>query len=150
MSIGRNGLGLLRRVRRRANVVLVEPHTSSHELILRADAIAVISSTVGLEALLYGKPVLTLGDPFYAGYGLTLDVGSFAELRRKVPALLSFRPDAADVERFLHAAMRRCYPGRPVLVDRSDENARTLAASLDAAVRELLRARAPEPAAQSA
>jgi hypothetical protein len=138
MSIGRNGLGLLRRVRRRANVVLVDPHTSSHELIKRAHAIAVISSTVGLEALLYAKPVLTLGEPFYSGYGLTLDVASFAELRQKVPAVLAFRPDAEQIERFLHAAMRRCYPGRPVLVDRSDENARTLAASLDRATRRLV------------
>ena len=133
MSIGRNGLGLLRRVRRRANVVLVDPHTSSHELIRRARAVAVISSTVGLEALLYAKPVLTIGEPFYSGYGITLDVHSFAELRRKVPALLAFSPDREQIERFLHAAMRRCYLGKPVLVDRSDENARQLAASLDRA-----------------
>jgi hypothetical protein len=30
--------------------------------------------------------------------------------------------------------MRACYPGKPVLVDDSDANAATLAASLDAAV----------------
>jgi hypothetical protein len=143
MSIGRNGLGLLRRVRRRSNVVLVDPHTSSHDLIGGAAAVAVISSTVGLEALLYGKPVLTLGQPFYSGYGITLDIGSFAELRQKVPALLAFSPDREQTERFLHAAMRRCYPGKPVLVDRSDENARTLAASLDRATRELVPDRVP-------
>ena len=40
-----------------------------------------ISSTVGLEALLYGKPVLTLGQPFYSGYGVTVDVDSFREIR---------------------------------------------------------------------
>jgi hypothetical protein len=138
MSIGRNGIGQLRRVRRRSNVVLVDPHTSSHELIRDAAAVAVISSTVGLEALLYGKPVLTLGEPFYSGYGITLDVESFAELRQKIPALLAFSPDAEQTERFLHAAMRRCYPGKPVLVDRSDQNARTLAGSLDRATRELV------------
>ncbi len=51
-----------------------------------------ISSTVGLEALLYEKPVLTLGQPFYSGYGITLDVDSFREIRAKVPELLRFRP----------------------------------------------------------
>ena len=96
-----------------------------------------ISSTVGLEALLHEKPVLTLGQPFYSGYGVTLDVDSFTEIRDAVPALLRFAPDPERIARFLHAAMRACRPGAPVLVDRSDENARTLAASLDAAAREL-------------
>ena len=56
-----------------------------------------ISSTVGLEALLYEKPVLTLGQPFYSGYGVTLDVDSFRELRAKVPELLRFRPEPETI-----------------------------------------------------
>ena len=138
MSVGRNSLALLRRLRTRSNVRLVAPHTSSHELIRRAEAIAVISSTVGLEALLYEKPVLTLGQPFYSGYGITLDVDSFRELRAKVPELLRFRPDGETIVRFLHAAMRRCVPGAPVLVDRSRENAVRLAGSLEEAARAAL------------
>ena len=134
------------RLRTRANVRLVAPHTSSHELIRRAEAIAVISSTVGLEALLYEKPVLTLGQPFYSGYGITLDVDSFRELRAKVPELLRFRPDPETIVRFLHAAMRRCVPGAPVLVDRSDQNAVRLAGSLEEAARAALAAREPTPA----
>ncbi len=131
MSVGRNSLALLRRLRTRPNVRLVEAHTSSHELIRRAEAIAVISSTVGIEALLYDKPVLTLGEPFYSGYGVTLDVGSFAEIRAKVPELLGFRPDHERIVRFLAAAMRTTLPGAPVLVDRSDENAVALAGSIE-------------------
>ncbi len=49
MSVGRNSLALLRRLRSRPNIRLVEPHTSTHELIRGAEAVAVISSTVGLE-----------------------------------------------------------------------------------------------------
>jgi hypothetical protein len=135
MSIGRNRLALLRRVARIPNARLVAPHTSSHELMRRSDAVAVISSTVGLEALLYDKPVLTLGEPFYARYGVTVDVDSFREIRAAVPALLRFAPDHERILRFLHAAMRACYPGKPVLVDDSDANAAVLAGSLDAAVR---------------
>ena len=145
MSVGRNSLALLRRLRTRPNVRLVAPRTSSHELIRRAEAIAVISSTVGLEALLYEKPVLTLGQPFYSGYGITLDVDSFRELRAKVPELLRFRPDREKITRFLHAAMRRCVPGAPVLVDRSDENAVRLAASLEEGARAALAAREAVP-----
>ena len=138
MSVGRNSLALLRRLRSRSNVRLVPPHTSSHELIRRAEGIAVISSTVGLEALLYEKPVLTLGQPFYSGYGITLDVDSFRELRAKVPELLRFRPEPEAIVRFLHAAMRRCVPGAPVLVDRSEANAVRLAGSLEAAAKAAL------------
>jgi len=146
MSLGRNSIGLLRRLRRRPNVRLVRPYTSSHDLIRDSAAVAVISSTVGLEALLYDKPVLTLGDPFYAGYGVTVDVDSFAEITERVPELLRFRPDPERIVRFLHAAMRNCYPGAPVLVDRSEDNAIRLAGSIEAAARAALEARSPTPA----
>jgi hypothetical protein len=136
MSVGRNSLGLLRRLRRIPNARLLDPHTNSHDLMLRSEAIVVISSTVGLEALMYEKPVLTMGQPFYAGYGVTVDLDSFREIREKVPELLDFRPDRERILRFLHAGMRRCYEGSPVLVDSSDANARRLAASLDRAARE--------------
>lgn len=136
MSVGRNSISLLRRLRSRPNVRLVEPHTSTHELVRNADAVAVISSTVGLEALLYEKPVLTLGQPFYGGLGVTLDVDAFHEIREAVPALLRFRPDPERIRRFLHAAMRECLPGAPVLVDPSDENAVRLARSIDLKARQ--------------
>jgi hypothetical protein len=135
MSVGRNRLAMLRRLTRVENVRLLEPHTSSHELIERSEAIVVISSTVGLEALMYAKPVLTLGQPFYSGYGITLDVDSFREIRDRVPALLEFQPDRERIVQFMHAAMRRCHPGAPVLVDSSDANALALAKSLDSASR---------------
>jgi CDP-glycerol glycerophosphotransferase (TagB/SpsB family) len=133
MSLGRNSVALLRRLRRRSNIRLVAPRTSTHELIKQSEAVAVISSTVGLEALLYDKPVLTMGDPYYAGYGVTLDLTSFADIRERVPELLRFRPDPERIRRVLHAVMRSCYPGKPVLVDRSEENARTIADTLEQA-----------------
>jgi hypothetical protein len=135
LSIGRNPLSWLRRVASTPRVAVVPPRTSTHDLIARADGVAVISSTVGLEALLHGKPVLTLGDPFYAGYGITVDIDGLAEVDAGVEALLRFRPDGERILEFLHAAMNACRPGAPVLVDDSDGNAQALAASLDEAVR---------------
>jgi hypothetical protein len=136
-SVGQNRLELLRRLSRSENVRLVSPRTSSHDLIRNADAVAVISSTVGLEALLYEKPVLTLGRPFYSGFGVTVDIESVAELPDAVPEVLALRPAPDRIDSFLWAAMNACRPGAPVLVDDSDENARLLAGSLDAAGREL-------------
>jgi hypothetical protein len=133
MSLGRNSTALLRRLRQRPNARLVNPYTNTHDLIERSEAVAVISSTVGLEALLYDKPVLTLGQPYYGGFGVTLDIGSFAEIRDQVPALLRFRPDPERIRRFLHLCMRHCHPGQPLLVDRSEENALTVADTLEQA-----------------
>lgn len=134
LSIGRTPRELVTRLTRIPNVRLVDPYTSSHDLIERSCAVAVISSTVGLEALLYGKPVLTLGQPFYCGFGVTIDVDDFRAIEREVPRLIKWQPDEQRIRRFLGAAMRACLPGKPVLVDSSEENARTLAASLDRAV----------------
>ncbi len=133
MSIGRNKLSTLARLRRIRNARLVPARTSSHDLIAGAEAVAVISSTVGLEALLHGKPVLTIGRPFYSGFGITRDLDGSSGIREAVPALLDDQPDRELTLRFLHSARERCHPGAPVLVDRSDANAVELAASLESA-----------------
>jgi hypothetical protein len=136
LSLGRNPHGMLRKLTRIPNVRLVDPYTSSHDLIRRSEAVIVISSTVGLEALMYDKPVLTMGEPFYSGYGVTLDLSNFKHIRERVPQVLEFQPDHEQILRFLHAAMRACYPGRPVTVNQSDENAREMAESLHRAALE--------------
>ena len=133
LSHGRNTLALLRRIARTDRVHLVHPHASSHALLQASEGVVVLGSTVGLESLLYEKPVLTLGRPFYAGYGVTLDVDAAGDLHGPLARLSTFRPDPERTRRFLHAAWRSCYPGAPVLVDRSDENAARVAASLEAA-----------------
>jgi capsule polysaccharide modification protein KpsS len=133
MSIGRNPVGMLRRLSRASHIHLLDPRQSSLELAKTAAGVATISSSVGLEALLCNRSVLTLATPFYAGYGVTLDLEDLREISEKVPELLEFKPDPERTRRFLHAAMRRCWPGVPVLVDSSDENARVLAATLDRA-----------------
>ncbi len=64
-------------------------------LIDRVDAVWTITSTLGFEALVRGKPVTTLGTPFYAGWGLTRDLGN-------IPARRTARP---DLETLVHAAL---------------------------------------------
>lgn len=130
VSVGRNSIGSLRRLTRRPNVRLAPASTSSHDLIEAAEALVVIGSTTGFEALLYEKPVLTLGHPFYAGYGVTVDPDAAAELAEAIPRLLEFRPDAERIAQLMHAAMRHCLQGAPPMVDDSAENARALALSL--------------------
>ena len=50
-------------------------------LIDACDGIVTMTSLLGFEALLRGKPVTCLGAPFYAGWGLTTDLGPVPERR---------------------------------------------------------------------
>ncbi|WBU54410.1 capsular polysaccharide biosynthesis protein [Paracoccus sp. SCSIO 75233] len=56
-------------------------------LINDADEVWTITSTLGFEALLRGVPVTTLGAPFYAGWGLSRDLGPIAGRRDARPGL---------------------------------------------------------------
>lgn len=71
-----------------ADIVL--SNTPAAEAIAAADEIWTITSTLGFEALLRGKPVTVLGAPFYAGWGLTRDLGPIPARRLARPDLLHF------------------------------------------------------------
>jgi capsular polysaccharide export protein len=64
-------------------------------LVEAADAVWTMTSLMGFEALLRGKPVTCLGAPFYAGWGLTTDLGP-------VPARRVARP---VLQGLIHAAL---------------------------------------------
>lgn len=52
-------------------------------LLYQVDEVWTMTSTLGFEALLRGVPVTVLGAPFYAGWGLTQDLGGLPETCRK-------------------------------------------------------------------
>jgi capsular polysaccharide export protein len=55
---------------------------STQNLIENAEAVITINSTVGLESMLFGKPVITLGQAFYSMDGLTYQAGSVESLEK--------------------------------------------------------------------
>lgn len=56
-------------------------------LLDQVDDVWTITSLLGFEALLRGRPVTTLGAPFYAGWGLTTDLGNTPQRRTARPDL---------------------------------------------------------------
>ncbi len=52
-----------------------------------ADAVWTMTSGLGFEALLRGIPVTCLGAPFYAGWGLTRDLGPVPDRRQARPGI---------------------------------------------------------------
>lgn len=72
------------------------PETDPAQVLKEVQAVWTMTSLLGFEALLRNVPVTTLGAPFYAGWGLTEDLGEVPKERRRArPAL----------EGLLHAAL---------------------------------------------
>jgi capsular polysaccharide export protein len=69
--------------------------TDPATLLVHVNEVWTVTSTLGFEALLRGVPVTTLGAPFYAGWGLTRDLGP-------IPARRTARPDLAAL---VHACL---------------------------------------------
>lgn len=52
-------------------------------LLTEVDEVHLLTSLTGFEALLRGKPVVTYGQPFYAGWGLTQDISLLPEVAQR-------------------------------------------------------------------
>lgn len=82
-----------------------------HALLRTVEAVYTVSSQMGFEALLLGKPVYCFGMPFYAGWGLTRD------------ELVCERRTQVTLEQLVHGALiaypRYCDPvlGQPCEVE---------------------------------
>lgn len=66
---------------------LVAERADPAALLTNVDAVWTMTSLIGFEALLRAVPVTTLGAPFYAGWGLTTDLGTVPERRSARPSL---------------------------------------------------------------
>lgn len=77
-----------------ARVKVLGQDVHAPSLLERAEAVYVVTSQMGFEGLLWGKPVRTFGMPFYAGWGLTGDELAAPSRRRDV-----------SLEKLSHAAL---------------------------------------------
>lgn len=104
--IGRRPPGFYERIRRHVNVRLINPLTDSMALSRHAGLVAVITGTVGWEAILMGRPVLIFGESFFSHLGFCHRVASPAETGRRVKEILfeGKQPErgADELIRYLH------------------------------------------------
>ncbi len=88
-------------------------------LIERCDAVATFSSNVGLEALMYDKPVIVGGRPYYADKGLTIDIVDHKDLPVAFSRVLQHRPPAAVRDMLLHFLLSQyLVPNQPDILSR--------------------------------
>jgi len=78
------------------NILQLETFTES-ALLSQVNAVVDFNSNLGLAAAVSGLPVLTLGEPYYAGKGFTLDWDGQAHLASLLSRLFEERPDKETV-----------------------------------------------------
>jgi capsular polysaccharide export protein len=83
----KNGYFDVTMLTRMSRVQIIGADVHPVTLLEHADAVYVVTSQMGFEGLLWGKPVRTFGMPFYAGWGLTQD---------ELPAPAPRRPVSLD------------------------------------------------------
>ena len=81
----------------------IAPHADPVALIEGCSEVWTMTSLLGFEALLRGKPVTCLGAPFYAGWGLTHDLGPVP--RRRSHAADGHPLPRPDLATLVHAAL---------------------------------------------
>ena len=82
VTSGRKG-GYLTHIQDDERTVVLREAINPISLIEQMDKVYVVSSTMGFEALLAGKPVSVFGMPWYAGWGVTDDRQHCARRTRK-------------------------------------------------------------------
>jgi capsular polysaccharide export protein len=82
--VSRNRFGDVSADQVRQYADVVETELSVISCIEACDSVHTMTSLTGFDALLRGKPVITYGRPFYAGWGLTTDRLTFARRGRNV------------------------------------------------------------------
>lgn len=97
------------RLRRRYPDVVWLRRGSVPDLVRRCRAVVTVNSTVGIEALKLGKPVITLGEAFYGLPGIVHSVRDEADLVRVLKAQ-DLTVEAERVDRYLDRLAKRFLP----------------------------------------
>jgi len=103
-------ISMFKRISKLKNIRILNPKLSSYDLISKAAVVCTIFSSVGFEALMYQKPVITFGRPWYSGQGVTLDVNDFYELPIIMQKAISFKPDWNQILKVFATAYKSSYP----------------------------------------
>lgn len=115
VAIGTRVDSFYRGIKKLPNVVLISSNENNKELIEKSEGVITLTSTVGMEAALLGKPVYVLGDVFYQYHPLARKVKSFEELKQKINDNLISHNTVENLKainhRFVISYFRNTIPG---------------------------------------
>jgi capsular polysaccharide export protein len=81
--------------------IIFANYNNTEDLIKQAEAVLTINSTIGIEAIMLNKKVITLGDAFYSGYGLAKNATNFEEILTIVKNLEEWQVSPEENLKFL-------------------------------------------------
>lgn len=94
----------LKRLKKDKRIILLHPWVNSHDIVQNAKGVLAINSTVAIEALYHGVPVVSFGRNYLRGHELVNEINGFYELENvfnyknyKIPrkdALMNFLVNA--------------------------------------------------------
>jgi len=112
INVGNVSVEQYERLARIPNVKLIGTDVNTLNLVSRSSLVAVITSSVGWEAMLLNKPVLAFGTSFFNISSLVTKVTDVTELPGLIRKLIGHSPDNSDeLRKLVLAALRGTDPG---------------------------------------
>jgi esterase/lipase len=84
-------------MKRLPNVVFLSPKEKTEELIKRSKGVVVLTSTIGMEAAMSGKPVYVLGNVFWSYHPMCQKINGFDELKDRIENDLAKGNNPTDI-----------------------------------------------------
>jgi hypothetical protein len=89
------------------NVVLVDTHTKSFDIIKKSKLITTITGSAGWEAILLGKPVITFGNVFYNSLSFVTRISNIETLPQLIRVRLkNFSFDKKELDHYMAACLK--------------------------------------------
>lgn len=133
------------------SVKVLDPSISSLEAIANAAVVIAINSTAGWEGILLKKPLIVLGNPYYAYFKYAYTIDNINQLPKVLNEALckgeSIYNDADEWYKFLYSAAFSAHKGAMVFYknymglgkDLKDKRVRTISSSLESKINSLSR-----------
>jgi hypothetical protein len=95
------------------NIKMINPATPNYDVMKKARMVITVNSKSGAEAMLLGKPIIVLGDAFYATSSLVTKAESLKELRSIMPQSLSVTEQIQDqeIKKYFQCVWDQSWPG---------------------------------------
>ena len=98
IAIGTRSGYFYKELKKIPNVVLVSPYENVENLIKKSHGVITLTSTIGMETALLGKPVYVLGNVFYSYHPLCRKIDNFDMLRERIKQDLKKKPNLINLE----------------------------------------------------
>lgn len=141
-ALGTKPASFYRKIQNIPNAVLVSPYESTPELVRRCLGVVTLTGTVGMEAVMAGKPVYALGEVFYEYHPLCRTPKNFDELREQILRDYKHGARLEDLQeqnrRFVISYLRNTFSGveAGALAERDPNNYPEIARELQKTVQE--------------